>query len=421
MYNRERYACRYLGDGLFVSNDTRKTGLNNNDLIVGSSGSSKTGSIVYAQLKSLKDSSLVVADTKGRLAGMFKKELKARGYKVQVLDFVNPEKSAPYNPLDHIRKNEDGSYKDQDIARLAAALVPLENHKEPFWELSARSVIEFFVAYTLQALPEEDHNMYTVGRLYRAFIKQGGDAGFLPWINKNPDSLAAVRYAQIKGMQAADKTVSSIYAFVNLALRPFDYKEYRRIFEPAFPQKGRKIRGLDIAAMGKERTVLFLNVSDCDHSMDAIVNLFYTQALQTLMGEADKNDDGMLDLPVRIMMDDFASAATIPSFDKIISVVRSRDIWLTLCIQSFTQLETLYSHEQAVTIQNNCDHIVYLGSNDLSSAQFIGTRALKTPETILCMERDKEYVLESGKPVSLVKKIPSYCFEAKDEAEDEAV
>ena len=118
-------------------------------------------------------------------------------------------------------------------------------------------------------------------------------------------------------------------------------------------------------------------------------------------------------------MDDFASSAIIPDFDKLISVVRSRDIWLTLCIQSFTQLETLYSHSQAMTVINNCDHIVYLGSNDMQSAQFIGTRALKTPEAILCTDRQKEFILEAGKPVSLVNKIPSYSFELEEENDDQ--
>ncbi len=258
--------------------------------------------------------------------------------------------------------------------------------------------------------------MYTVSRLYRAFLKPMGESAFLPWLDAHPDSLAAKRYSQIKGMQCAEKMISSIYAFVNLGLKPFDYEEYRNVFDPNCFTKTRngknaKRTAIDIASIGREKTVLFLNISDSDHSMDAMVNIFYTQALQTLMGEADKNEDGQLRVPVRIIMDDFASSAIIPDFDKLISVVRSRDIWLTLCIQSFSQLQTLYSESQALTIVNNCDHIVYMGSNDLSSAQFIGTRALKTPEVILCMDRDKEYVLEAGKPVSLVRKIPSYQFE----------
>ena len=427
MNKNRRYDHRYLGDGYSVSNDTRSTHLNNNDLIVGGSGSSKTGSIVYTQLKSLRDSSLIVADTKGQLAKMFGKELILKGYKVRVLDFVNPENSCSYNPLDYIRKTRNGTYRDQDIARLAHALLPDSlNGREPFWNMSARSILEFFIAYTMSALPEEDHNMYTVAMLFRAFLKPQGESGFIPWIEANPDFLAAKRYNQIKGMQNADKTLSSIYAFVNVGLRAYDYEEYKAIFDSECDKtKSNKSdhhgRPVDLASIGEEKTVLFVNISDSDHSMDAMVNIFYTQALQTLMDEADANDNGQLKVPVRIIMDDFASGALIPDFDKLISVVRSRDIWLTLCIQSLTQLETLYSHSQAMTIINNCDHIVYLGSNDLSSAEFVGTRALKTPEVILGMDREKEYVLEAGKPVSLIRKIPSYSFSEEDYPESEAV
>ena len=416
MKKNTRYDHRYLGEGYSVSNDTRSTHLNNNDLIVGGSGSSKTGSIVYTQLKSLKDSSLIVADTKGRLAKMFRKELITKGYKVRILDFVDPHNSCSYNPLDYIRKNRNGTYKDQDIARLAHALLPDElNGREPFWNISARSILEFFIAYTITALPEEDHSMYTVAELFRAFLRPQGEGAFIPWITANPDSLAAKRYSQIKGMQNAEKTLSSIYAFVNVGLRPYDYEEYKAIFAAECDKTKRCKRGknrepVDLAFIGEEKTVLFVNISDSDHSVDAMVNVCYAQVLQALMDEADSSADGQLKVPVRIIMDDFASGALIPDFDKLISVVRSRDIWLTLCIQSLTQLETLYSRSQALTIINNCDHIVYLGSNDLSSAEFIGTRALKTPEVILGMDREKEYILEAGKPVSLIRKIPSYSF-----------
>ena len=115
-------------------------------------------------------------------------------------------------------------------------------------------------------------------------------------------------------------------------------------------------------------------------------------------------------MPVRLIIDDFASGAKLEDFDRIISVVRSRDIWLTMCMQSFTQLQTLYTSAQALTVINNCDHIIYLGSNDLGSAEFIGTRAKKTPEAILSIDRDKEFILEGGKPAQMVNKIPSYAF-----------
>ena len=394
-----RYYFRTLGEKVRISNDTRQTGLNNNDLICGASGAGKSGSIVYAQLKSLQDSSLIVVDSKNRMMDMFSEELREKGYRVQVLDFIHPEQSIRYNPLDYIRKGtKKNTYREQDIA----------NHHEKYWVLNSRTVMEFFIAYTLQALPEEDHHMQVVSRVARMFFSPTGEGTIRPWLDKHPDSLATKRYLQIKSMQAAEKMMASFFGFITLALRSFDYEETKVIFDPNVPSK----KGwLDITWLARKKTVLFLNVSDSDHSMDALVNIFYMQALQTLVAEADRRKDGQLQVPVRIVMDDFASGATIPDFDKIISVVRSRDIWLTLCIQSFTQLESLYSEAQALTIVNNCDHIVYLGGNDLKSAEFIGTRAMKTPEKILCMDRSMEYVLEAGKPAELIRKIPPYRFE----------
>ncbi len=462
-----RYGHRCLGKGIYVSNDTRVTHLNSNDLIIGSAGSCKTGSIVYTQLKTLDDSSLIVADSKNMLHRMFKDELERKGYKVRVLDFVNPENSCVYNPLDYIRKNSDGSYNEIDIMKVSRSLIPdkMDGH-DPFWAISGRAVLEFFISYTLSALPEEDHNMYTVSRLYRAFTRDMGEAAFIDWIESHPGSFASNRYTQIKSMQNADKMWSSILGFVNVALYPFDVAVLHHIFDPNM-NKGNveedddifdedmmdeydyededyfledeeildttdfyvpnpsdeeeqkegtcAVREeLSIASVGKEKTVVFLNISDTDHSIDSLVNLFYTQALQTLVSEADKNDNGQLTIPCRIIFDDFAAGTIIPDFDKVISVIRSRDIWVSILLQSLSQLSSLYSHAQSLTIQNNCDHIIYMGSNDLGSAEYIGTRAGKVPEEILAMDRTKEYFIEGGKKAILVDKVPPYSYSKED-------
>ncbi len=413
---KARYAHRCLGKGIYVSNDTRVTHLNNNDIIVGSAGSCKTGSVVYPQLKTLGDSSLIVADSKNMLHRMFRDELKSKGYRVRVLDFVNPEQSCMYNPLDYVRQEADGAYNEIDIMKISRSLIPdtLDAH-DPFWAISGRAVLEFFISYTLAALPEEDHNMYTVSRLYHAFSKDKdmGDLGFIDWIEDHPGSLVANRYAQIKGMQHADKMWSSILGFVNVALYPFDVAILHHIFETDM-HSDREDAELDLASLGREKTVLFLNISDTDHSLDSLVNLFYTQALQTLVSEADKQENGQLTVPTRIIFDDFAAGTVIPDFDKVISVIRSRDIWATILIQSFSQLDSLYSASQSLTIQNNCDHMIYMGSNDLISAEYIGTRAGKVPEEILSMDRSKEYFIEGGKKAILVDKVQPYSYTEDD-------
>ncbi|MBQ6967461.1 MAG: type IV secretory system conjugative DNA transfer family protein [Lachnospiraceae bacterium] len=439
-----RYGRRCLGKGIYVSNDSRKTRLNNTDLVISGSGGGKTGCIVYPQLKTLNDSSLIVADSKNMLHRMFKEELEKKGYKVLVLDFVNPKQSCLYNPLRFVRRDDDGNYNEMDIMKISAALLPQQDKNEPFWETQGRAVLDFFISYCLSVLPEEDHNMYAVTRLYHAFTKEMGESGFIGWIESHPGSFTANRYEKIKNMKIADKTWSSILSFVNVALYPFDVALLHHIFDPDLYKVDEEdaecceIEGLDeddfsyevcpppvtdltfreeidIEALGKEKTVVFLNISDTDHSLDCLVNLFYSQALQTLVSVADRQPDGRLEMPCRIIFDDFASGTRIEDFDKVISIVRSRDIWVTMCIQSLSQLESLYSKPQALTIINNCDHLIYMGCNDLETAIFIGTRAGKVPEEILSLDRAKEYFIESGKKAILVDKIPPYSYSGDED------
>lgn len=446
-----RYGRRCLGKGIFIDNDSKSTGLNNHDLVIAGSRGGKTGSVVYPQLKMAGDCSLIVTDTKRILHRMFRKELEDKGYKVLVLDFVEPDKSCMYNPLDYIRVNNDGSYNEMDIVRLSTALVSDNLDRDHFWIMQARTFLEFFLSYCLEALPEEDHIMDTVCRLYRTFTSTDmGEAGFIDWIENNPDSFAAKRYAAIKGIENSEKTLSCIYGFVNCSLYPFDIRALHHIFGWPLPwnkpidldeieqivypyyedmdtddlaetsdEAANEINTvdndyLDIADLGKQKMVLFLNISDTDRSMDNVVNLFYTQVLQTLVAEADKQDNGELRMPVRIIFDDFAGGTPISDFDKIISCVGSRDIWLTMCVQSLSQLVSLYSESQARTIRDNCDHILYFGSNDPGTADYISLRAGKTPETILSMPRDKEYYMESGKRAVLIDKVIPYSFESEN-------
>lgn len=147
--NNIRYGTRMLAQGVEVSNDTRLTGLNNNDLIVGSSGCGKTGGYVVPGIQHI-DGSLVVSDTKGQLERRFGKGLREKGYEVYTLDLVNPMRSCCYNPMAYIRKYRDGSFREQDILSLARLLCPLEDHSEPIWELSAANYIAFLISYCLE-------------------------------------------------------------------------------------------------------------------------------------------------------------------------------------------------------------------------------------------------------------------------------
>ena len=400
--NNIRYGTRMLAQGVEVSNDTRLTGLNNNDLIVGSSGCGKTGGYVVPGIQHI-DGSLVVSDTKGQLERRFGKGLREKGYEVYTLDLVNPMRSCCYNPMAYIRKYRDGSFREQDILSLARLLCPLEDHSEPIWELSAANYIAFLISYCLETESLPGRNLLRVYELHRQFSQADGDLQFLEWINAHPDTFAARKYSELMANRPADKMWASIEGFVNTKLEPYSFREAKYLF-----CRG---RNSDIKSLGRRKTVLFLNVSDTDRTFDRISDVFYAQALQVLCAEADSNPEGRLRVPVRLILDDFAASARIPNFDKIISVIRSRDISVSLIIQSLSQLESIYSVPVSRTILNNCDHILFMGNRDFETARYIGNCAGKTPETILSMPRDKAYLVSTGEKARLVTKIKPYSTE----------
>ena len=141
---------------------------------------------------------------------------------------------------------------------------------------------------------------------------------------------------------------------------------------------------------------IFLSVSDSDRSQDVLINLFYTQALQYLMDAADRQPDSRLPIPVRFILDDFSTNTVIPDFDKIISVIRSREIYVSVVIQSLSQLEGLYSHAKAQTIINNCDHCLYLGGTDTRTAQYFAEKFNCQVSTVLNLPLDTLFIFERG-------------------------
>lgn len=397
--NFPHYGKRILASNVEVTNDTRVSGCNNNDIVCGSSGSGKTGGYVVPNIQNI-DGSLVVSDTKGQLERRFKSELRAKGYKVYTLDLVNPRRSCGYNPMAFIRRYPNGSYREQDILSLSRLLCPAKDSREPIWDLSAASYLAFLIAYCLETEPEENKNLIRVGELHRQFSQPNGEVQFIEWIYDHVDSLASKKYFEIMANKNADKMFSSIMGFVNVNLEPYSFKESQHIFAGK--------NSFDIRELGCKKTVLFLNVSDTDRTFDQLINIIYAQTLHVLCSQADANKSGRLNVPVRLILDDFASNAVIPDFDKMISVIRSRDIWVSLIIQSMSQLESMYNPAVSRTIINNCDHILYLGSQDLETANYIAARAAKTPEAVLSMPRDKAYLITSGEKARLVDKVAPY-------------
>lgn len=386
---------RILARGVTVSNDSRATGLNNNDIIIGPSGSGKTRGYVIPNILQANES-MVITDTKGNLRRQIGNILERQGYSVMELDFTDCAASSwGYNPLQHIRQG-NGKYVEQDIVTAAACLVPITNEVEPFWDFAARMLLEGLISYVLECLPVDEHTPAIVARLMREMGGECFDMLFEQLEQIAPDCFAVDRYRLNKLMSRADKMTASIQGVLAVQLSPLLFDGAKALFS-----RQRQIRFEDI---GRRKTALFLTVSDTDRSLDTLVTLFYAQALQALVRYADKSPRCRLPVPVRFILDDFAANTRIPDFDQTVSIIRSREISVSLIIQSLSQLETMYGSSRAKTILNNCDHCLYLGGQDVETAAYVSKKANRPTSDILNMALDGAWLFTRGRQPRKVEK-----------------
>lgn len=394
MYNNIK-TKRILAKNILVSNDTWVTGRNNNDLLVGPAGSGKTRGYVAPNILHAQDS-LIVADTKGNLHRLYGGYLERNDYQVMHLNLADVAATRwGYNPLAYIRKcgdaemnrNGDG-YNEQDVKKLAQAICPCQNDKDPFWDLAAQMYLEAIILFVLNLLPEEQHNLYEVYTFLTRMKTEELEDMIEEECITHPDSAFARKIRMIRQNTAAEKMDASIKGILAQHLDVVTYSGVKRMF-------GMKEQ-VDMSAFLKGKTALFLSVSDSDRSQDALINLFYTQALQYLMAAADRQPDSRLPIPVRFILDDFSTNTVIPDFDKIISVIRSREIYVSIVIQSLSQLEGLYGHAKAQTIVNNCDHCLYLGGTDTQTAKYFAEKFNCQISTVLNLPLDIMFIFERG-------------------------
>lgn len=382
---------RILAEGHTISNDTWLTGLNNNDLIIGPSGAGKTRGYVKPNIMQC-NGSMVVTDTKGALCPDVGPVLEQEGYKVMEINLADCASSPyGYNPLAYIRQDRDGHYQEQDILTLAACLIPVESRHDPYWELTARIYLESAISYVLEALPEEERHLGNVVRLISEMGRNGKYKSLMRELEVvDLGSFALSRYRLFQSVSDnAEKTAACIFSFLASKLAPFSFGGARRIFDNP--------RRINLKELGRKKTAVFLNISDTDNSMYRLANVFYTQALHTLCSLADKSPGHRLKVPVRFYLDDFASNVVIPDFDRIISVIRSREISVSVIIQSLSQLESLYGQARAMTILNNCDNLLCLGvGRDISTAKYISCQANKPVGAILNTPLNEAWLLTRG-------------------------
>lgn len=388
----ENSRAAYAGELILTSTrsesmDSWVTGLNNNVLVLGCSGSGKTRNFLKPNLLQC-EGSYVVLDSKGRLFREMGPCLSAHGYTVDCLDFTTMEGTIGYDPLHHVRWRK-GRPLAQDIISIASALFPRsEMGDDPFWAGAAANYVASYITYVFEALPDREWNMASVVSVYEQACEGNADALFSDLSRQDPESYAVSLYRRAKSTARAEKMHSSIMGIIAANLMPLTFDGALASF--------RRVDQIDFCDLGRERRVLFVTMDDMDRSLAPLTSLFIRQAFSSLCDFADaKCEGGRLPVPVRFMLDDFANL-TLPDFDDVLSVIRSREISCTIICQTVSQLEARYNQAVANSIIGNCDRHLVLGFQDERTARYFSLRANKTATTLLETPADNWWLFERG-------------------------
>lgn len=337
---------------------------NKNILVIGGSGSGKTRFFVKPNLMQMH-SSYVVTDPKGTVLVECGKMLKRGKYKIKVLNTINFAKSMHYNPFAYLRS-------EKDILKLVNTIIVNtkgegQQSGEDFWIKAEKLYYTALIAYIWYEAPEEEQNFAMLIDLIDASEAREDDENFKNAVDllfeeleaENPNHFAVRQYKKYK--LAAGKTAKSILISCGARLAPFDIPQLREIIS---------YDELELDKLGDEKSALFFLISDTDTTYNFLVALAFSQMFNLLCERADNTYGGRLPYHVRVLWDEAANTGQVPGLEKIVAVIRSREISLTLFYQAMSQCKALYK-DHSETIMGNMDSIVFLGGREASTLKDI--------------------------------------------------
>lgn len=386
-----------LGDGenCIFSSDPKETGLNNNILVIGASGSGKTISILEPRILESFSKSLIATVTKRRIVNKYGVVMRKRGYEVWDLNFVHPgEGNCGYDPLMHISSHNDITFLARSI--VMANPQKAKSNADPYWDSGATSLLAAEISYIL--MTEDNPTFADVLDFHSklTFEERNGviatnyDRAFERLAEKDPLCFAVGCWKSFKQLPA--RTAGCIFSALNTTIDSVFTPELKKIF--------RMKRMVDFETLATKKTVLFVTTSPVNSSLNSFISTFYGTAFKDLFEFAEERADGRLPIPVDVLCDDFATGCPIHRFEQYISIFREKGLSATILIQSESQLISLYGEDRATTIINNMDTIVYLGSMDLETGRNISMRANRPLEDILYLPIGSEIIFRRGmKPI----------------------
>ncbi len=146
---------------------------------------------------------------------------------------------------------------------------------------------------------------------------------------------------------------------------------------------------LDALGSGNGSHVLSIISHDQDKTYKPLIALVFFLTLMRLDENATKLPGARLPRPVHILADEFKNLGKLPEIDGALATVRSKNVSVSMCVQSIDQLDGTYGEHVAAELRDNCATIVFMGGSNEKTLKSFET--LSGTETIDMIQTSRSF------------------------------
>lgn len=338
--------------------------LNQNVLILGGSGTGKSHSLIEPNILQA-NCSFIVTDPYGYYYAQYSNFLKKMGYEIKRLnircDSLSASDSNFYNPLTYVEDEED---VQKLVQILILSTTPFEKRTSvnSFWESSEKALLHAVIGYLCLYSDNKCSTFKDVIDFLNKFNggeNQESEADQL--FNKIEDQESFVYKSYQAFRMSAGMTSKSIIISASVRLQPFLDENLWAISNKD---------DMELGQTGYRKTAIFIITSDINSGCSFFADIFLNQLCHILYKGVLDAKNPRYPVHIRFLLDEYAHCCEIYGLDLEVATCRQRNISFTISLQSLEQLKMLYgSYWESVT--ENCSSIVYLGSPDMTTDDFI--------------------------------------------------
>lgn len=382
-----------LGNNYILpGSDVGKTRPNANALVVGISGCGKSTSVILPTVGRMEHSNPILNYAKEPDAYAMARYLKAKGYKVHILNINHPEKSTvSFDPVLSIE-----SYEDIDSLSAAIVDAAIKQTVDDYWQAKAKPLnASLITAVLMTAKDKSSTGMADVLNLFDKLLPHENgysvetplDNMFYELEKAAPGCYAVREYSAWHSLPY--RTASCVRDTLAAALSLVFPESIRKMMQEK-PQ-------FDAEHFANNKEALIVITSAIDPSQAYYANLFYRDTERQLLRYASTCPNGELPREVRYIFDDFACTAPIQGWANDISLFRSAGLSAIMLLQSEQQLEAIYKDDAPIIRQNCAIYAYFPGGFDDKSCEIVSKRMCLPYDEVLYAPLGKVFIMQSGK------------------------